>query len=285
LQARGHEVLALTDEKNQRPVPVNACATRQPPESEPAADAGPDLLRTYRARLAARGAAARCATARLYARRDLWPFRLGRDAVSQAKSGPRQSCWSTFVNRNLEPYRGYHVFMRALPDILAARPKAQVVIVGEDGVSYGKRPEAGGKWKDIFLNEVKDRLDLSRVHFTGRLPYDRLVDLMHVSRAHAYLTYPFVLSWSMVETLAAGTLVVGSNTAPVAEVIKDGVNGRLVDFFDIKGWSDTLTDALARPEAYVQIRQNARDMTRAKYDLRSVCLPQQIALLTRLERS
>jgi glycosyltransferase involved in cell wall biosynthesis len=191
----------------------------------------------------------------------------------------------TFVNRNLEPYRGYHVFMRALPDILAARPKAQVVIVGEDGVSYGKRPEAGGKWKDIFLNEVKDRLDLSRVHFTGRLPYDRLVDLMHVSRAHAYLTYPFVLSWSMVETLAAGTLVVGSNTAPVAEVIKDGVNGRLVDFFDIKGWSDTLTDALARPEAYVQIRQNARDMTRAKYDLRSVCLPQQIALLTRLERS
>jgi glycosyltransferase involved in cell wall biosynthesis len=72
----------------------------------------------------------------------------------------------------------------------------------------------GGKWKDIFLNEVKDRLDLSRVHFTGKVPYDRLVDLMHVSRAHAYLTYPFVLSWSMVETLAAGTLVVGSNTAP-----------------------------------------------------------------------
>ena len=71
----------------------------------------------------------------------------------------------------------------------------------------------------------------------------------------------------------------------MAEVIKDGVNGRLVDFFDTKGWSDTLTDALARPEAYVQMRETARNMARAKYDLRSVCLPQQIALLTRLERS
>ncbi|MBL9049005.1 MAG: glycosyltransferase [Tabrizicola sp.] len=191
----------------------------------------------------------------------------------------------TFVNRNLEPYRGYHVFMRALPDVLAARPDAQVVIVGGDDVSYGQAPKEGGKWKNIFLDEVKDRLDMSRVHFTGRVPYDQLVDLMHVSRVHAYLTYPFVLSWSMVETLAAGTLVVGSNTAPVAEVIKDGVNGRLVDFFDIKGWSSVLTDALARPEAYLQIRENARVMARERYDLRSVCLPKQIDLLTRLERS
>jgi glycosyltransferase involved in cell wall biosynthesis len=190
----------------------------------------------------------------------------------------------TFINRNLEPYRGYHIFMRALPDVLAARPKAQVVIVGENGVSYGPAPNTG-TWKDQFLDEVKDRLDLSRVHFTGRLPYDRLVDMMHVSRAHAYLTYPFVLSWSMVEALAAGALVIGSNTAPVAEVIKDGVNGRLVDFFDTKGWSAALIDALARPEAYMQMRANAAAMARAKYDLRSVCLPQQIALLTGLERS
>ncbi|MBL9054229.1 MAG: glycosyltransferase, partial [Tabrizicola sp.] len=125
----------------------------------------------------------------------------------------------TFVNRNLEPYRGYHVFMRALPDVLTARPQVQVVIVGENGVSYGQKPKDGGTWRERFLDEVKDRLDLSRVHFVGRVPYDQLVDLMHVSRVHAYLTYPFVLSWSMVEALAAGALVVGSNTAPVAEVI------------------------------------------------------------------
>lgn len=191
----------------------------------------------------------------------------------------------TFVNRNLEPYRGYHVFMRALPAVLAARPGCQVVLVGGDEVSYGQPPKQGGKWKDLILDEVKDRLDLSRVHFTGRLPYDRLVDLIHVSRAHAYLTYPFVLSWSMVETMAAGTLVIGSRTPPVQEMIQDGVTGRLVDFFDIPGWSQAIIDALARPEAYLGIRKAARDMVLQRYDLRSVCLPRQIDLLTRMERA
>lgn len=191
----------------------------------------------------------------------------------------------TFVNRNLEPYRGYHIFMRALPEVLAARPDAQVVIVGGTEISYGQPPKEGGSWKDVILDEVKDRLDLSRVHFTGRVPYDRLVDLMHVARVHAYLTYPFVLSWSMVEALAAGTLVVGSNTPPVAEVITDGVNGRLVDFFDVQAWSTALIDALARPEAYATMREAARQMARASYDLRSVCLPRQIELLTGLSRN
>jgi glycosyltransferase involved in cell wall biosynthesis len=191
----------------------------------------------------------------------------------------------TFINRNLEPYRGYHIFMRALPDVLAARPEAQVVIVGGTEVSYGQVPKDGGSWKDVILEEVKDRLDLSRVHFTGRMPYDRLVDLIHVARVHAYLTYPFVLSWSMVEALAAGTLVIGSDTPPVAEVIRDGVNGRLVNFFDVEAWSTALIDALARPEAYAQMRETARQMAREQYDLRSVCLPRQVDLLTRLDRS
>ncbi|TAG31736.1 MAG: glycosyltransferase [Rhodobacterales bacterium] len=190
----------------------------------------------------------------------------------------------TFINRNLEPYRGYHIFMRALPAVLAARPNAQVVIVGGNEVSYGRPPPQGGGWKDVILDEVRDKLDLSRVHFVGKLPYDRLVDLIHVARVHAYLTYPFVLSWSMVETLAAGTLVVGSRTAPVEEVIQDGVNGRLVDFFDVPGWSAALTDALARPEAHQPLREAARAMARERYDLRSVCLPRQVDLLTRLER-
>jgi glycosyltransferase involved in cell wall biosynthesis len=191
----------------------------------------------------------------------------------------------TFVNRNLEPYRGFHVFMRALPDVLAARPDAQVVIVGGNDVSYGLPPKQGGTWKEVILNELGDRLDLSRVHFVGKLPYDDLVNLIHVSRVHAYLTYPFVLSWSMVETMAAGTLVIGSRTAPVEEMITDGVTGRLVDFFDVPGWSAALTDALARPKAYLPLREAARAMVRARYDLRSVCLPKQIDLLNRLARS
>jgi glycosyltransferase involved in cell wall biosynthesis len=179
----------------------------------------------------------------------------------------------TFVNRNLEPYRGYHIFMRALPAVMRERPEAQVVIVGGDEVSYGAAPKGAKGWKDTFLNEVKDQLDLSRVHFMGKVPYPTFVSLMQVSRAHAYLTYPFVLSWSMLESMAAGAHVVGSDTAPVRELIRDGQNGTLVDFFDVKGWSKALVKALARPEKFSDLRRAARQTILEGYDLRSVCLP------------
>ena len=182
----------------------------------------------------------------------------------------------TFVNRNLEPYRGYHSFIRALPAIMAARPKAQVVLVGGDEVSYGPAPKDGRKWKDIYLDEVKDRLDLSRVHFPGRVPYPVFTKLMQVSRAHAYLTYPFVLSWSMVEAMSAGALVIGSDTAPVREVIRHGDNGLLVDFFDIPAWSKTITEALAEPERFMPLRAAARQTVLERYDLKSVCLPRMV---------
>ncbi len=178
----------------------------------------------------------------------------------------------SFVNRNLEPYRGYHTFMRALPDVLSARPDAQVVIVGGDGQSYGS-PPANGTWKQAFLDEVTDRLDLSRVHFLGRIPRSHFLSLMQITRVHAYLTYPFVLSWSMIEAMSAGALVIGSATAPVQEVIRDGVNGRLVDFFDVKGWSEAIIKALAKPEADGALRAAARATVLEKYDLFGHCLP------------
>ena len=182
----------------------------------------------------------------------------------------------TFVNRNLEPYRGYHIFMRALPAILAARPLAQVVIIGGDEVSYGAAPKGAKGWKDHFLSEVSDGLDLTRVHFMGKIPYPDFVSLMQVSRAHAYLTYPFVLSWSMIEAMAAGCHVVASNTAPVAEAISDGVNGTLVDFFDVPGWSAALTLALAEPDRFTTLRVAARQTALQRYDLRRVCLPRMV---------
>ena len=187
----------------------------------------------------------------------------------------------TFVNRNLEPYRGYHSFLRALPDVLAARPQAQVVIVGGDEVSYGPPPKDGRRWKDIYLDEVRDRLDLSRVHFMGKVPYPTFVSLMQVSRAHAYLTYPFVLSWSMLESMAAGALVIGSDTAPVREVIRHGENGLLVDFFDIAGWSRVLTEALADPARFAPLRAAARRTVVERYDLRGICLPRMVAMVER----
>lgn len=121
----------------------------------------------------------------------------------------------TFVNRNLEPMRGYHQFMRALPEILRQRPQAHVVIVGGDGVSYGSPAPLGTSYKQIYLDEVRGQLDMSRVHFVNRVPYDVLVSLLRISAAHVYLTVPFVLSWSLLEAMSLGALVIGSDSEPV----------------------------------------------------------------------
>lgn len=185
----------------------------------------------------------------------------------------------TFVSRNLEPYRGYHIFMRALPEVLRARPKARVVIVGGEGQSYGSRPAGDKSWKQIFLDEVADGLDLARVHFLGKVPYPQFVALMQVSMVHAYLSYPFVLSWSMIEAMSAGALIIGSRTAPVEEVIRDGECGRLVDFFDVAGWSQALIAALADPAANAALRRAAREAAVTRYDLSSVCLPRLISFV------
>ncbi|MDR0810098.1 MAG: glycosyltransferase, partial [Gemmobacter sp.] len=131
-------------------------------------------------------------------------------------------------------------------------------------------------WKNIYLDEVKDRLDLNRVHFMGKVPYPDFVSAMQVSRVHAYLTYPFVLSWSMLEAMSAGCLVIGSRTAPVQELIDDGVNGRLVDFFNVEGWSRLIGRALARPERFRDLRRAARETILKSYDLRTICLPQMV---------
>ena len=122
----------------------------------------------------------------------------------------------TFINRNLEPYRGYHIFMRALPELLKRRPNAHIVMLGGDEVSYGARAPEGKTWKQIYIDEVRGRIsdeDWARVHYLGRVPYERFLALMQVSRVHVYLTYPFVLSWSLLEAMSAECAIVASDTA------------------------------------------------------------------------
>lgn len=199
--------------------------------------------------------------------RDQLVFRLGDEVV-------------TFINRNLEPLRGYHQFMRALPQILAARPKAHVVIVGGDQVSYGAKPPEGQTYKEIYWNEVRGHLDASRVHFVGQVPYTLLIQLLQVSAVHVYLTVPFVLSWSMLEAMSLGALVVGSSTAPVQEVIQDGKNGRLVDFFDPKDIASTVCDVLAHPKKHEKLRRAARKTIVDRYDFQKVSLPAYMRLIT-----
>lgn len=136
----------------------------------------------------------------------------------------------TYVVRNLEPYRGFHVFMRSLERIQQTNPRCQALIIGGDEVSYGRKPAAVANWREHMLHEVK--IDPQRTHFLGRVPRAHYIKVMQVSAAHVYLTYPFVLSWSLLEAMACGAPIIGSDTAPVREVIRDGVNGKLVEFFD-----------------------------------------------------
>ena len=184
----------------------------------------------------------------------------------------------TFVARNLEPLRGYPSFMRALPRVLAARPRARVLIVGGDGVSYGAAPPPGTTWKATYLDEVKDGLDLSRVHFLGPLDYLQYLAVLKVSAVHVYLTYPFVLSWSMLEAMSCGCLVLGADVAPVREVI-DGTNGIIVPLFEPDRIAATVIDALASPATHDDRRARARATVLARYDLQRVCLPAALALL------
>jgi glycosyltransferase involved in cell wall biosynthesis len=185
----------------------------------------------------------------------------------------------TFVNRNLEPYRGYHIFMRALPRILAARPRAHVLIIGGDDTSYGPRPPEGKSWKDIFLSEVAARLPMHRVHFVGKVPNHDYLAALRISSAHVYLTYPFVLSWSMLEAMSAGAPVIASRTAPVTEVARDGETAVLFDFFDEDALATCVIDVLTDPGKVQAMRQRARAAIVERFDLRRVCLPKWLAFI------
>lgn len=149
----------------------------------------------------------------------------------------------TYVARNLEPYRGFHIFMRALEKLQQQHKTVHALIVGGDGVSYGKRPKDARNWREKMLSEVK--LDPSRTHFLGRIPRQHYIKVLQVSAAHVYLTYPFVLSWSLLEAMACGANVVASDTEPVREMVSDGLCGRLVPFFDSKLTARAAEDALS----------------------------------------
>jgi glycosyltransferase involved in cell wall biosynthesis len=199
--------------------------------------------------------------------------------VVKPGSGPEGEL-ITYVGRNLEPYRGFHTFMRAIPEIQKRRPNARIAIIGGDEVSYSPRLPEGQTYRDRLLREIEGKADLSRVSFMGRLPYAAYLDVLRKSSVHVYLTYPFVLSWSLLEAMSAGCLVLGSRTPPVEEVIRDGENGLLVDFFSPQGIAARVDEALGMDATLM--RQRARATVIENYDLRRVCLPKQLQLVARL---
>lgn len=181
----------------------------------------------------------------------------------------------TYVARNLEPYRGFHSFMRAIPEIQRRRPKAKIVIVGGDAVSYSPRLPAGQTYRGRLMKEMGSSIDYARVFIPGPIPYADYLALLRISSAHVYLTYPFVLSWSLLEAMSAGAPVIGSRTAPVEEVLRDGENGLLADFFSAQDIAAQVERVLADRPAACRLGEQARRTVVERFDLARACLPRQ----------
>ena len=184
----------------------------------------------------------------------------------------------TFINRSLEPYRGCHTFLRAIPEIQRRLPLAQIVVVGNTKeVSYGWAAPSGS-WCDIFLAEIDGHYDPSRLHFTGLLTYSNYLQLLKLSACHVYLTYPFVLSWSLLEAMSSGCAIVGSATPPVEEVINHGQEGLLVDFFSPSQLADAVYQVLSDLSLAQTLGKHARTLALRRFSIER-CVPQQLALM------
>ena len=187
----------------------------------------------------------------------------------------------TYIARNFEPYRGFPTFMKAAELILKARPNAHIIAVGADDISYGKRAPAGTTYRQMLNKEVN--LPADRIHFTGMLPYPELIKMLQVSAAHIYLTYPFVLSWSMLEAMACGVALVSSNTAPVKEVVTHGEHGLLADIFSPDDVADRVIQLLEDKHDNAAMRAAARATVVKRFALADV-MPLQMRLVEEIAR-
>jgi glycosyltransferase involved in cell wall biosynthesis len=197
-------------------------------------------------------------------------IRIGKDGVKLDRTKPVV----TFVTRNIEPMRGAHIVFRALPYLLDINPDLNVIIVGGKGTSYSGNAPGGKTWFDVFKSKIERPVDWKRVHLVGSLPYDQFVRVLQTSSAHIYMTYPFVLSWSSIESMALECRIVASDTEPVREIVTDGVNGRLFNFFDEKALAERVREAIEQKDASAAMAKEARRIALEKYDYSTVCLPQ-----------
>ncbi|MEM7709803.1 MAG: glycosyltransferase family 4 protein, partial [Pseudomonadota bacterium] len=188
----------------------------------------------------------------------------------------------TYVARNMERTRGFHVFMRALPRILEARPNARVLVVGGSGASYGKASAAEGGFRAEMEREVGHLIDWDRVHFLGQVPYAHFQKIVQIGHCHIYLTMPFVLSWSLLEAMAMEATIVAADVAPVREAITHGETGLLVDFFQPEVLADRVAEVLADPGGHAHLGRAARAHVVEEYDFLTRCLPRHVEQINAL---
>lgn len=188
----------------------------------------------------------------------------------------------SFAARNLEPHRGIGPFLGALALMQQAQPDLRAVVVGGDDTPHGAKPPNAATWRGEWLARLDGQLDLSRIHFTGALPQESLHALFRVTAAHIHLTEPLPLSRSVLEAMACGAVVVGSDTPPVTEVIAHGENGLLVPFGDTAAIARAVLDVVADPEAHAHLAEAGRRTIVARHDLYGVCLPRQLDLIERI---
>ena len=180
-----------------------------------------------------------------------------------------------YATRGLEPYRGFPQFMHVAEKLLKKRPNLKVVVAGKDRCFYSE-PLPQGTYKELMLNKLD--LDMSRIFFTDLLPYEDYRKLLQVASVHVYLTYPYVLSWSLLDSMSVGNCIVASGTEPVKEVIQDGYNGILCDFFNIDEIADKVEYVLDNPDKVQSIKENARNTVVEKYDLKKL-MPRHIEII------
>ncbi|HZZ42219.1 MAG TPA: glycosyltransferase [Tepidisphaeraceae bacterium] len=183
----------------------------------------------------------------------------------------------TYVSRGFESMRGFDIFMRVAKRIMQQYPDVLFFVVGADRIAYGGDADyIGGKsFKDWVLS--REEFDLSRFVFTGLLPQPELARLLATTDLHIYLTVPFVLSWSMMDAMSCGAVVLGSATPPVKEMIREGQNGLLADFFDIENFARKAIDILKDPQAYRPLGNAAEEMIEQRYSLDRV-VPEMVKL-------
>ena len=213
------------------------------------------------------------------------------DRVLSEKDGAKQNTFSkeqeiiTYTCRSFEPHRGCHAFFRMLPELLVLRPNAQVLIGGADTLRYSMAPGVGANWRLIFWSEIAKYLtpeQIARVHFVGTLPVKQYIHFLQLSSVHIYLSYPLVVSSSLLEAMSCGCAIVAADTAPVRDMIENGENGVLVDFFDAHTLADKTAFILKSQSTREQLGLNALKYIRQNYDMHKICLPKLIKWTERL---